>query len=225
MLSTDNIIPRIMCSIVFIALILNLLIPRIQSRTQQLKINYNEFVTEGRIHALPIAVIGVLIAASSIIIYIVEPNVGSQILTPIVLGVIILIQAAVVLAFPNTLFGRWKPQLYKEKLNWNAFRAFLGDLAQLKKYSTGDLNMWGSWLVYGTALGVGDKVAVAMKELNINIDVAPVAPVMRSHFHPIRVASPPGGGSGGGRGGSKGRGGRMGGGGGRGGGGGGRRGR
>jgi uncharacterized membrane protein len=184
------------------------------------------FITNGRIHVWPVAAIGALITVKSLVISSLEPNVGSQILVPIVLGIVIMIQAALVYIFPSTLFGRWKFELYKEKLSWDAFRAHLNDLAQLKKYSTEDLNMWGSWLVYGTALGVGDKVAAAMKELKVNIDIAPVTPVMRSHFHPIRVAAAPvSRSSGGSRGGSRGGGGRMGGGGGRGGGGGGRRGR
>ena len=184
----------------------------------------DDFITQGRNHVWPLAALGMLIGAASIILLILEPYVGSQIFTPILLGLVIIIQTAVVFAFPSTLYGRWKPGLYKEKLSWDAFRAHLSDLSQMKKYSTEDLSMWGSWLVYGTALGVGDKVAEAMKELKINIDVASVAPIMRSHFYPIRVASAPvSRGSGGG--GHRGGGGRMGGGGGRGGGGGGRRGR
>ncbi len=186
----------------------------------------DNFITNGRIHIWPVAAIGAFITLVSLAISSLESNVGSQILVPIVMGIVIIIQSAIVYLFPSTLFGRWKFELYKEKLSWDAFRAHLSDLAQLKKYSTEDLNMWGSWLVYGTALGVGDKVAAAMKELKVNIDIAPVTPVMRSHFYPIRVAAAPvSRSSGGSRGGSRGGGGRMGGGGGRGGGGGGRRGR
>ena len=29
--------------------------------------------------------------------------------------------------------------------------------------------MWGEWLIYGTAVGVGDKVEKAMKVLNVHI--------------------------------------------------------
>ncbi|MCK7520923.1 MAG: hypothetical protein MZV64_26125 [Ignavibacteriales bacterium] len=31
------------------------------------------------------------------------------------------------------------------------------------------ISMWGEWLVYGTALGVGENVEQAMKSLNIRI--------------------------------------------------------
>ncbi len=78
--------------------------------------------------------------------------------------------------FPSTLFGKWRPGMFKEKLQWDAFRNHLGDLAQLKKYGTEDLSMWGEWLVYGTALGVGDRVAEAMREMNVDIDIARFSP-------------------------------------------------
>ena len=47
--------------------------------------------------------------------------------------------------------------------------------------------MWGDWLVYGTALGVGDRVAEAMRDLNVNIDVARFYPLMPLWFRPIIV--------------------------------------
>lgn len=72
------------------------------------------------------------------------------------------------------------------KLEWDAFAKFLSDLALMKKYSPGDLLMWGEWLVYGTALGVGDKVEAAMKALNINIQETNVVPyhTINRFFYP-----------------------------------------
>jgi uncharacterized membrane protein len=224
-ITSDTIFPLGFLVIISIIILYQVLSQNKQSNIKLLT-NYDAFVTKGRIHIWPVAAIGLIILICALAIAILEPNVGSQILVPIVLGTVIIVQSAIVLVFPQSLFGRWKPGLYKEKLSWDAFRAHLSDLAQMKKYSTEDLNMWGSWLVYGTALGVGDKVAAAMKELKVNIDIAPVTPAMRSHFYPIRVAAAPvSRSSEGSRGGSRGGGGRMGGGGGRGGGGGGRRGR
>ncbi len=81
--------------------------------------------------------------------------------------------------------------------------------------------MWGPWLVYGTALGVGDKVAEAMDMLEV--DFAPMR-LVRTYpywFMPITSARTYYGSSGrssgfggGGRGGGFGGGGGMGGGGG-----------
>jgi uncharacterized membrane protein len=139
---------------------------------------------------------------------------------PVVMGMVILAQFMVASLFPVHLLGRYKPGLYREKLEWNAFREFLGDFSQMQKYGTEDLAMWGSWLVYGTALGVGDKVAQAMKSLNVRFPAAQVPVIAHRHFYPIITASRPvtysggrshggfhGGGGGGGHGGGGGRGG------------------
>ncbi|WP_243670732.1 DUF2207 domain-containing protein, partial [Methanoculleus chikugoensis] len=67
------------------------------------------------------------------------------------------------------MFGFWKGDHYKEKLEWDAFSYFLSDLALIRQYSPADLSMWGEWLVYGTALGLGDKVEQAMKNLHIDL--------------------------------------------------------
>jgi uncharacterized membrane protein len=71
---------------------------------------------------------------------------------------VLLVQAFVVAFAPSALLGRWKQDYYKEKLEWNAFRDFLSDYAMIKKYAPEDLVLWKEWLVYATALGVGDKV-------------------------------------------------------------------
>src|SRR5690606_10658944 len=96
---------------------------------------------------------------------------GPDILSnPIVITVVVLLLQSTVAAFaPSTLFGRWKEDYYKEKLEWDAFRTFLGDFAMIQRYSPQDLDMWKEWLIYGTALGVGDKVEKALKDLNIPI--------------------------------------------------------
>jgi uncharacterized membrane protein len=114
------------------------------------------------------------------------------------------VQSGIALVFPSTRFGYWKGDAYKEKLEWDAFSKFLSDLAMIRKYSPSDISMWGEWLVFGTALGVGDKVQIAMKELNISIpeSMVPVTGV-RTAFVPVLFFSPPsrGGGSSGGFGG------------------------
>lgn len=70
---------------------------------------------------------------------------------------------------PTQLFGRWKEDYYKEKLEWDAFKKFLSNFAMIKKYAPEDIAIWKDWLIYGTALGVGEKVAKAMESLNIKI--------------------------------------------------------
>jgi uncharacterized membrane protein len=181
--------------------------------------------TSNRTRLLTIA--GGAIAVASVVIFLLRPGYLYLTVTPIILGLVVVVESVAPMWFPPTLLGGWRPGVYKERLEWDAFRNHLGELSQLKKYSTEDLSMWGSWLVYGTALGVGDRVTEAMKVLNIHIDMAPVTMTMRSHFHPLIVARPIAVSSGGGKGGGGrkmgGGGGHMGGGGGRGGGGAGRR--
>ena len=107
--------------------------------------------------------------------------------------------AGIAFAYPSTLFGHWKDDKYKEKLEWDAFAYFLSDLALIKQYSPSDISQWGDWLVYGTALGVGKHVEKAMKELNVHIPEAGVPlGLMHGAFIPIVAFSPPSqGGSGG----------------------------
>lgn len=128
---------------------------------------------------------------------------------------ILLAQAAVPALSSSTLFGRWKGDYYKEKLEWDAFRNFLSNFAMIKKYAPEDLDMWKEWLIYGTALGVGDKVREAMDAMNIIIPIAAAESGMRTHFaHAYSSSAPRSSGSGGGGGGFGGGGGSGGGGGG-----------
>ncbi len=70
---------------------------------------------------------------------------------------------------PSQLFGRWKKDYYKEKLQWDAFKNMLKDFAMIQKYAPQDLVIWKEWLIYGTALGVGKKVVEAMEKLRIPV--------------------------------------------------------
>ena len=147
----------------------------------------------------------------------VSPNANWVFFKALVYSLIPLLQVIIAALFPTTLFGYWKDDNLREKLQWDAFKAHLSDFSQLDRYGPEDINMWGRWLVYGTALGVGDKVAEAMNMLEV--DYAPVrfVPTYYYWFRPITTARLYGSsrsGSGGGGGGGFGGGGGMGGGGG-----------
>ncbi len=87
----------------------------------------------------------------------------------IILSFALSIQCLICLCTPSQFFGRWKEDFYKEKLEWDAFRKFLSDMAMIKKYAPQDIVIWKEWLIYGTALGVGKNVAETMRSLNIGI--------------------------------------------------------
>ncbi|MBP1928779.1 putative membrane protein [Methanolinea mesophila] len=174
------------------------------------------YLVDGRDHIFPFLFVGVAFTAIGIIGLIVAPFQAGYLGPAVLFSALILAQSAVALAFPSTLFGHWKGDGYQEKLQWDAFAKFLSDLALMRKYAPADIAMWGEWLVYGTALGVGDRVEKAMKELDVNIPEAGVPLGIRTAFVPVLLFVPPsrgGGGGGFGGGGSFGGGGGFGGGG------------
>lgn len=83
---------------------------------------------------------------------------------------------------PSTLFGKWKKEYYKEKLQWDAFKRFLLDMAHLQKYSREDILIWKDWLIYATALGIGKKVTESFKKLDIRIDEIDLVPAIYISF-------------------------------------------
>ncbi len=175
-----------------------------------------KYIVNGRDHVLPPAFLAVAFCAISVMMIIVIPVLAPVLIPAAVLFGVMILQCGIAMAFPSTLFGHWKDDRYREKLEWDAFAKFLSDLALMKQYSPADLSMWGIWLIYGTALGKGDKVEKAMKELNIRIPEAGVPLGFYGAFIPVMAFVPPSsGGSGGfgGGGGSFGGGGGFGGGG------------
>lgn len=105
--------------------------------------------------------------------------------------VILALQSTAVALAPSTLLGQWKKDYYKEKLEWDSFRTFLGDYAMIRRYSAEDLDMWKEWLIYGTALGVGDTVEKAMMDLKIAIPEAAAVHSIGSSFVDAFSASMP----------------------------------
>ncbi len=83
---------------------------------------------------------------------------------------------------PTQFFGRWKENYYLERLQWEAFKNFLSDLAAIKKYAPQDISIWKEWLVYGTALGVADKVIEAMRELKVELPEVQKIDALRGQF-------------------------------------------
>jgi len=162
------------------------------------------FVASGRKRIIPILLVSGLLLVTSLVALLMLPNIASILSMAVIASVAPIIQSVMAIAFPSTLFGKWLGEAYKEKLEWDSFKTFLSDLALIRKYAPQDLSMWGEWLVYGTALGVGDSVVKAMKELKIQLPEVSLAPRIPSLFVPIMLAAAPtgrGGGMGGGIGG------------------------
>ncbi len=163
-----------------------------------------KYIINGRTHLFPILGVGIAGAVISFFSIIIIPEFLLKLISALVLFAIVSVQAGIALAFPATLFGRWKMDYYKEKLEWDSFTAFLSDFAEMKKYSHEDLVMWGDWLIYGTALGAGDTVVKAMEQLDIHLPFSEESPglyraSLTSAFLPVMAYSvPSSSGSGGG---------------------------
>lgn len=103
-------------------------------------------------------------------------------------SVVLLVQSSIpAFAIPKAFFGKWKQDYYKEKLEWDAFKRFLSDFATIQRYAPEDISIWKDWLVYGTALGAGDKVVKAMEQLKIpalpEAQAVVYAPTYFGHIH------------------------------------------
>jgi hypothetical protein len=127
------------------------------------------YLEDGRGLVLPLVVLSLLLFVGSMAAMLIRAVPLPSGSLAVLLGFTALAQSVLAWSFPPTLFGRWKDDYYREKLQWDAFGRFLSDMALMEKYAPEDLSRWGDWLVYGTALGVGDKVVQAMDALNIHI--------------------------------------------------------
>ncbi len=164
----------------------------------------SQFMISGRKRILPVALISAVLLAISIFALVILPSLSSILTASVAMSTISVIQSLVAVAFPSTLFGKWLGLSYREKLEWESFKRFLSDLALIRKYAPEDLSMWGEWLVYGTALGVGDAVVKAMRELRIQLpelNFAPHIPLLFTPMVAVGLPSGRGGGIGGGGGG------------------------
>jgi uncharacterized membrane protein len=178
----------------------------------------SEYIIRGRRKLVPLFLVTIGLLVGAIILIASIPFEQNLVASAIILLLVTIAQSGTSLIFPTTLFGRWKGDTYREKLEWDAFARHLKDFSRIKQYAPEDINMWGSWLVYGTALGEGENVARAMRELDIDLPAARIVPLMPVYWHPLVVASAPSkgrvsGSMGGGGGGSFGGGGGFGGGG------------
>ncbi|HUV79647.1 MAG TPA: DUF2207 domain-containing protein [Candidatus Bathyarchaeia archaeon] len=152
-----------------------------------------EFVLGGRKQVAKLIIPFPLTLLAMILLFFNFRDAYPQLQTCLVSSFILSMQSIPPIVAPTALFGRWKRDYYKEKLEWDAFKTFLSDFASIRKYAPEDVTMWKEWLVYGTALGVGDKVAKAMEKLQVSIPDADAdaAIYMPLYFgHAFRLTTP-----------------------------------
>ena len=162
---------------------------RLESLTTEVDVDAaSEFMVSGRRRVLPLLLLpGLVIVAA--FLFISDPSFSPIRSAAVAASVIPIVQVIVAAGFPSSLFGRWRGESYREKLEWDAFTRHLDDLSQIERYPPEDIGMWGKWLVYGTALGVGDSVVRALRVLEIDLPEARYMRAMPVYFHPFVVAS------------------------------------
>ena len=172
---------------------------------------YNYLETKGKsiIKSILSFIVIMIIVLVIVFIFSGGTSVYHQDLYPVIVGLgFLALQYLIVVFTPTQFFGRWKKDMYKEYLEWQGFKNFLSDLSKIKGYQPEDIVIWKDWLVYGTALGVADKVIKAMRHLNVNIPEMNIEPSLNNSFHTsylaigsainaVNSSKPGGGGSGG----------------------------
>ena len=106
-------------------------------------------------------VIGLVVAVVLFIISIFSnhPSSTLSLIASIFLGIV----ALGISFIPEDIFGRWTTKGRIYYLKWMNFKKFLTDNSLIKEHPPESIVIWNKYLVYGTALGVADKVYDAMK--------------------------------------------------------------
>lgn len=82
---------------------------------------------------------------------------------PTVAGIFLIIFSLALVFLDNDIFGRWTENGRTFYLKWKNFRKFLTDNSLIKEHPPESIVIWKKYLIYGTALGIADKVYESMK--------------------------------------------------------------
>ena len=88
---------------------------------------------------------------------------GSHMISLLISGIGLIIFSAILLFVPEDVFGHWTEKGRVFHLKWLNFKKFLEDNSLIKEHPPESIVIWKKYLIYGTALGVADKVYEAMK--------------------------------------------------------------
>ena len=78
-------------------------------------------------------------------------------------GIFLIIFSLLIMKLDDDKFGKWTPEGRVRYLKWKNFKKFLNDYSLIKEHPPESIVIWKKYLIYGTALGVADKVYDAMK--------------------------------------------------------------
>ena len=82
---------------------------------------------------------------------------------PLIAGVLLIIFSVAIRHVADDIFGKWTEEGRVFYLKWNNFKKFLTDNSLIEEHPPESIVIWKKYLIYGTALGVADKVYKSMK--------------------------------------------------------------
>ena len=89
-------------------------------------------------------------------------NLGNGIY-PFYTGILLIIFSLAIRRLSEDIFGQWTEKGRTIYLKWKNFKKFLKDNSLIKEHPPESIVIWKKYLIYGTSLGVADKVYKAMK--------------------------------------------------------------
>lgn len=112
-----------------------------------------------------------LLALAGVMLMSMTPLAAAGSSSPLIMGIPVvlagLVGIAAIFLFDTYALGRYTDEHARERKQWDSFHNLLSDYSLIKKYHPEDINMWGEWLVYATALGAAENVLKAMKEFKV----------------------------------------------------------
>ncbi len=81
----------------------------------------SSIVVRGKRRVFPLLILPVLMLVASVALIASTPFAQSTLLKAIFTSFVPIIQCGIALLFPSTLFGKWRGDAYREKLEWDAF--------------------------------------------------------------------------------------------------------
>ena len=122
------------------------------------------FSTSGNILAKFLAILMMFISLA--VVYVSTRGVTSFLLSSMtMLSAAMWFIGGAILMIRKDFFGRWTKEGREFYLKWTNFGRFLSDFSLLSEYPPESVVVWEKYLIYGTALGVAEKVIDTMKNL------------------------------------------------------------
>ena len=79
-------------------------------------------------------------------------------------GIIVLIEAIILLCIPNNIFGKWTKEGKECHDKWMNFKNYITDYSLINEKPPESVQVWGKYLVYAAALGYANSATNTMKD-------------------------------------------------------------